>query len=99
MSRAEVIARLKAVEPQLRAHGVAALYLFGSYAHDEAGEDSDLDVFVDPANEQAFGFNDFADAYLLLEREFAGHEIGYSTRSGLHALYRPEIERTALRVF
>ena len=44
MTRAEVVAKLKAVEPALRAHGVAALYLFGSYARDEAGPDSDLDV-------------------------------------------------------
>ena len=36
MDRNEVIAKLKAVEPQLRAHGVAALYLFGSYARDDA---------------------------------------------------------------
>jgi predicted nucleotidyltransferase len=49
MNRNEVIAKLKAAEPQLRAHGVAALYLFGSYARDEARQDSDVDVFVDPA--------------------------------------------------
>jgi predicted nucleotidyltransferase len=36
MNRNEVIAKLQAVEPRLRAHGVAALYLFGSYARDEA---------------------------------------------------------------
>ena len=47
MDRADVIARLKAVEPALRAHGVAALYLFGSYARDEAGPGSDLDIFVE----------------------------------------------------
>ena len=47
MNRAEVIYQLKSIEPELRAHGVAGLYLFGSYARDEAGSDSDLDVFVD----------------------------------------------------
>jgi hypothetical protein len=44
-NRDGVMAKLKAVGPQLRAHGVAALYLFGSYARDEAREDSDVDVF------------------------------------------------------
>ena len=29
MTRAGVIARLKAAEPRIRAHGVAALYLYG----------------------------------------------------------------------
>ena|SRR5258706_16026969 len=99
MNRADVIEKLKAVEPQLRASGVAALYLFGSHARDEAAPSSDVDVFVDPADEKTFSFDAFADAYLILEREFEGHEVGYSTRNGLQKLYRPMIERTALRVF
>ena len=37
MDRNEVIAKLKAVEPQLRARRVAALYRFGSYARDALG--------------------------------------------------------------
>jgi hypothetical protein len=32
MQTADVISRLKSVEPQLRAFGVAGLYIFGSYA-------------------------------------------------------------------
>ena len=36
MKRADVIARLKETEPTLRSFGVAALYLFGSHARDEA---------------------------------------------------------------
>jgi hypothetical protein len=42
MDRNEVIAKLMAVEPQLRARGVGALYLFGSYARDEARQDSSI---------------------------------------------------------
>ncbi len=49
MQTAEVISRLKAVEPQLRAFGVAGLHLFGSYARNEASPDSDVDVFIDRA--------------------------------------------------
>lgn len=45
---AEVISSLKAVEPQLRAFGVAGLYLFGSYARNEPGPE-DVDVFIDKA--------------------------------------------------
>jgi len=44
MDRAQVIAKLKSVEPELRAHGVGALFLFGSYARNEARENSDVDV-------------------------------------------------------
>ena len=41
MHRDEVIAKLKQAEPALRGFGVAALYLFGSYARDEAESGSD----------------------------------------------------------
>ncbi len=47
MKRDDVIARLKETEPALRAFGVEALYLFGSHARDEAGPESDVDVFID----------------------------------------------------
>ena len=50
MRRHEVIKKLKETEPALRGVGVAALYLFGSYAHDEAKSDSDVDVFVEDAS-------------------------------------------------
>jgi predicted nucleotidyltransferase len=35
MRRAEIITRLKHAEPAIRAHGVRALYLYGSLARDE----------------------------------------------------------------
>ena len=54
MRRDDVIAKLKQTEPALRGFGVAALYLFGSHARDEASPDSDVDVFVDVAPGAAF---------------------------------------------
>jgi predicted nucleotidyltransferase len=51
MRRDDVIAKLKETEPVLRGFGVAALYLFGSHARDEAGPDSDVDVFVETCRE------------------------------------------------
>ncbi len=47
MRRDEVIARLKEVEPAIRARGARSLYLFGSHARDEARAESDVDVFID----------------------------------------------------
>jgi predicted nucleotidyltransferase len=52
MQTAEVISRLKSLEPQLWAFGVAGPYLFGSYARNEAGPDSVVDVFIDKAPAQ-----------------------------------------------
>lgn len=99
MNRAEVITRLKAAEPALRARGVAALYLYGSYARDEARPDSDIDVLVDFEADADVGLVGFMAPYECLEEAFPGTEIGYSTRDGLVPIYRPYIENSAIRVF
>lgn len=100
MRRDDVIARLKQTEPTLRAFGVGALYLFGSHARDEAGPQSDVDVFVDPAPDKEFGFIPFMDAYDVLQEAFGRRiDIGYSTRDGLSPYVRMDVEREAVRIF
>jgi uncharacterized protein len=100
MRRDEVIAKLKQTEPELRDFGVAALYLFGSHARDEAKSDSDVDVFVDPAPDRDFGFLPFMDAYQTLHKAFGeAVEIGYSTRTGLSPYILGDVEREAVRIF
>lgn len=98
MRRDEALMRLKQAEPVLREFGVTALYLFGSHARDEAKPDSDVDVFIDPDPDVAFSFLPFMDAYEAIQNA-AGPNVDYETRSGLHPLLRPEIEREAVRVF
>ena len=98
MRRDDAIARLKAAEPALRAFGVAALYLFGSHARDEATPDSDVDVFVDFAPGRAVDFLPFMDAYETLQ-EAVGENLDYGTRNGLHPLLRATIEQQAVRIF
>ncbi len=101
MNRETVIARLKLMEERLRRLGVARLYLYGSYARDEARPDSDIDVLVDFAAGDAreHDLEGFFAPYHVLEEGFPGVEIGYSTRDGLEPLYRPHIERSAVQVF
>jgi predicted nucleotidyltransferase len=98
MRRDEIIAKLKEAEQALRAHGAAALYLYGSHARDEAHPDSDVDVFIDKDPSRKFGFDEFMDIYLLLQ-ERLGRDVDYGTREGLHPVLRPDIEREAVRVF
>jgi predicted nucleotidyltransferase len=98
MRRDDVIAKLKEAEPALRAHGAAALYLFGSHARDEARPDSDVDVFIDKDPSRKFGFDEFMDIYLLLQQSL-GSGVDYGTREGLHPVLRPDIEQEAVRVF
>jgi hypothetical protein len=99
MDRETVIARLKALEQKLRAMGVAALYLYGSYARDEAKPDSDIDVVADFEDGRGKNLSEFMAPYSALEAAFPGVEIGYSDSDSLHPLYRPHIEPTLVQVF
>jgi uncharacterized protein len=100
MRRDEVIAKLKGAEPALRQFGVAALYLFGSYARDEARPDSDIDVFVDPASDESFDFLKYMNAYQTIRKSIGGDvDLGYSTRSGLSRYIREQVEDEAVRIF
>ena len=99
MTRAEVIDQLKSLEPQLRAHGVASLYLFGSYARDDAGPESDLDVFVDKTPGRSFGFDELMGSYHALRDALPGIEISFGTRQGLSKYVKEEVEQQAIRIF
>ena len=100
MRRDDVIARLKETEPALRAFGVDALYLFGSHARDEAGMESDIDVFIDVAPGARFGLRPYMGAFRVLEDAFDHEtEIGYSTRDALSPYIRANVERDAVRIF
>lgn len=47
MRRDEVIARLKAAEPALRARGIRRAAVFGSVARGDERPDSDIDIMVE----------------------------------------------------
>ena len=96
MRREEAIQRLSASSDRLKEAGVRALYLFGSTARDEAGLDSDVDVFVDPDYER-FGFVELLRVEALLADRL-GRAVDLTTRDGLHPLLRAAIERDAIRI-
>ena len=91
MGRDEVIRQLKLIEPDARRMGVGALYLFGSHARDEAGPDSDVDVFVDPSDDAFHRLEDFMGMYHAIRRALPDQEIGYGTRTGLLKYVRPDV--------
>jgi predicted nucleotidyltransferase len=100
MRHDDIIARLKEAEPALRAAGVDALYLFGSRARGEARPDSDVDVFIDPAADDRFGFLQYMDAYAAIQKAVGDDVgVGYSTRAGLSPYIRAAVEQEAVRVF
>jgi predicted nucleotidyltransferase len=98
MGEADIIAKLKAIEPDLRAGGVAALFVFGSHATGVARPDSDVDVFIDPSDPTKFGLREFIGAYEIL-RAALGRPIDYGTREGLSKYIRGQVEHEAVQVF
>lgn len=99
MNRADIISRLRASEPALRARGVEALYLYGSYARDEARSDSDIDILVDLDPERTAGLQGYMAPYLYLEVQFPGMDIGYGTRDEIVSYYKPSIDQGTIRIF
>ena len=62
MRRSEVIDRLRTHAEAIKAFGVTELYLYGSAARDEAGAESDIDLFVD-VDYDRFGFVGFMEIH------------------------------------
>lgn len=97
MERDTVIARLKAHQAELRQLGVQHLFLFGSTARNQAGVDSDVDLFFD-YERGAFGLYELMDVKEAAAR-ILGRETDIMTRDSLHKVLRPAIEADALQVF
>jgi predicted nucleotidyltransferase len=97
MKREAVVNRLRAHEAELRRRGVQHLYLFGSMARDEAGADSDVDLFFDHERGKLslFGLMDVKEA----AAKILGCKTDIMTRDSLHKTMRQRIEAGALQVF
>jgi predicted nucleotidyltransferase len=97
MDKESVIRTLRAREAELRAEGISHVYLFGSVARGEADEKSDVDLFYDYDLDR-FGFLQFMKIRELAP-EIVGIPVDIMPRDGIHPRIRPEVERTAIRVF
>jgi predicted nucleotidyltransferase len=97
MKRDEAISRLQRHKADLRRLGVEHLYLFGSTARGEAGEDSDVDLFFDHEKGK-LGLFELMD---VKERAavILGRKADIMTRNSLHPRLRKRIEETAVLIF
>ena len=96
MNRDEVLNVLRAHKATLtQRFGVAELALFGSFARDQATDDSDVDVLVRfevPPNWQCyFG----AQGYL---EDLLGRPVDLATNQDLRVEIRPYVEREVINV-
>lgn len=90
MTRAELLEKLRDLKPWLEAQGVVNVRLFGSYARDEAGPDSDVDLLVDLA--QPLGLRFYSLAEELTDK--VGRDVDILTSKGLR---NPHVRASALR--
>lgn len=98
MNKDKVLTELQACLTEIRAHGVRALYVFGSTARGVARDDSDVDIFIEAEQADRFNAFDLIDVKTLLEQRLDTH-VDLTTRDGLHPRLRAQIEREAIRVF
>lgn len=89
MTRAEILARLRALEPWLTSQGVERVRLFGSHARDAARPGSDVDLIVDL--ERPLGL-----AFFTLQEELS-ERLGAPVDLVTEAALAPDVRYTALR--
>ena len=86
MKRESLIARLRSLKPQLKSrYGIEEIALFGSFARDEAKEESDIDIAI-----LKIGHKDF---FLRMEaRRFLEERLGKKVDLGYFDTIRPIVK-------
>lgn len=96
MRRSDVLDLLGTHLPEIRQRfGVRSLALFGSYARDEAGPESDVDLLVE--FEGPVTFLGYMDLIEYLEKLF-GRRVDLGSPTDLRARVRPYVEKELIRV-
>lgn len=94
----ELVAHLRALEPRLRARGVAAMFVVGSHARGDARPDSDVDLLIDPDPESRFNLLDLAAVQQVCSEALA-RPTDVLTRGALEPEVLAAMEREAVQVF
>ncbi len=94
----DAIQRLKALQPEFAAAGIAALYLFGSEARGDARPDSDIDLAFDVAPDARFSLLDQGRSQVRLN-EVLGRRVDLVERAALRPKIRDRIEQEMVRLF
>ena len=98
MNRDQVLAILRAHEPDLRQRGVLHAGLFGSLARDEATPASDIDVLIELAPDAPIGLFEYVGITQYLSDLFP-NRVDVANRRRLKPLVRPNVERDAIYAF
>ena len=98
MSASHTLNQLKSLESALRAAGVSALYLFGSCARGEAGDESDIDLMFEIMPDRRFSLFDQA----LISRQLSEtlhRPVDFIPRRALHPSVKARVEAEKIKVF
>jgi hypothetical protein len=98
MNKRTALKTLSTHAKDIRAFGVAHLYLFGSTAKGTARGSSDVDVFVDLKKNARVSLFEMMDLKTYLSRLLRA-PVDVFPREGLHRVIRADVERGAVRVF
>lgn len=94
MTRDELLAKLRELKPWLAEQGIVNLRLFGSFARDEAGPDSDVDLIVELS--KPLGLEYFGVALDLGER--LGAEVEFCSERAMNRVVKAQVLKEAIRV-
>lgn len=94
MKRDEVLELIKAHRKDLERFNIEALFLFGSFAREEEGVDSDIDILV--KFKGAPSFDHYMELKFYLE-DLSGRKVDLVTDSGLRPEIRSYVEKDLIR--
>ena len=98
MTRDQILATLRAHEPELRRRGVLHAALFGSSARGEAEPARDIDILIEVAPDAPVGVYEYVGITQYLADLFTSR-VDVANRSSLKPLVRPSVERDAMYAF
>jgi len=90
MTRDELLTKLRDLKPWMEEQGIVNVRLFGSYARDDAGPDSDVDLLVDLSKPLGLRFYSLAEELT----DLLGREVDLVTTAGLR---NPHVRATTMR--
>lgn len=97
---------IRRITPVVQAYGIRSVYLFGSYARNEATEQSDIDLLVDTSGTALRSLFSLGQLYCDLEKAL-GKKIDLITMSALEQedrfssdeLFRRNVERERVKLY